>query len=247
MTHPVISPLPPAPQPSDAVQDFEAKALEFVAELNPFGVQQNALADWMETTAGEVEDAKTAAEGAAATAAVDAAAAASAIMAGVTAARDDAEDAAAAAAASAAASSGSASTALVYKNSAEAAAAAAGAAAGLPALTGNAGKPLRVKRDGTGVAYDFGPVGTKKTAPAEPGLPIAAAGGDVIDCRASGMVIDLPTSPEDMEAVTVNSNGYLPEVDPGSALINGVADSVIIDMNGRFTFIYMADINTWRV
>jgi hypothetical protein len=48
-------------------------------------------------------------------------------------------------------------------------------------------------------------------------------------------------------SITINSNGYLPEVDPGSALINGVADSVIIDMNGRFTFIYMADINTWRV
>lgn len=247
MSAPGIDVLPPAPEETDSVEDFEAKGLEFAAGLAPFRAQVVALAAWMGVTAEEVDAAKASAEGAAATAASAAAAASAAVMAGVYGARDEAEDARDAAQAQASSASGAASLALGYKTSAEAAAAAAGSAAGLPALTGHAGKPLRVRRDGTGVAFDFGPIGALKTTPVEPGLPIVAVSGDLVDCRAAGLIIALPTSPEDLCAVVVRPNGFNPTVDPGAASIEGVSDTVVIDLPRPCVFVYFADLDDWGV
>ena len=247
MAAPVISPLPSAPAASDAVADFEAKALEFVDALQPFGSQANALAAWVEDTAEDVDAAKTSAQSAAATAAADAAAAASAVMDGVYAARDAAQGSASAASGSASSAAGSATLAGQHKDAAEVAAAAAGAAAGLPALAGNNGRPLRVRANGTGVEFAWGPIGALKSAPAEVGLPIAAVSGDVIDIRAANRVINLPASPANMDAVTVYGNGHSPVVDPGAKSINGVSDTVIVDINRCYTFIFMSGLNTWRV
>lgn len=51
---PVVSILPAAPNRSDAPADFSTKADAFVAALPPMVSQENALATWMNSTAGQV-------------------------------------------------------------------------------------------------------------------------------------------------------------------------------------------------
>jgi hypothetical protein len=114
---PAITALPPAPNVEAGKAAFNAAANIFVPALSPFGVEMNALADWVEDRANAIETQANAAEA----------------------------DAAAAEAAQAAAEEA--------QEQAEIAAAAAGAAAGLPSLTGNAGKALIVNADADGVAW----------------------------------------------------------------------------------------------
>lgn len=56
MAAPEITPLPPAPQPSDTKSVFDAKAFPFVSALATMGVQMNALAAWMESSGVETGD-----------------------------------------------------------------------------------------------------------------------------------------------------------------------------------------------
>ncbi|WP_157669285.1 hypothetical protein [Chitinibacter sp. GC72] len=131
---PTINPLPPVPARTDDGDVFSDKANVFVAALVPWTTQINALASYL---SGAFTTAMTALKNAAAGSA--SAASASEL----------------AAAGSASAAAQSKDQALAYKNTAEAAAAAAQSAAGLPSLTGNAGKALVVNAAGDGVEFSF--------------------------------------------------------------------------------------------
>lgn len=131
MAAPQIIPLPAPPVRSDAPADFSSKADAFVAALPGFATQANAQAEFTESRANEVESA----------------------IATVAASADSAQASANSAESSASAAESSASEAAASELNAQAAAAAAGAAIGLPALAGNARKPLRVLLDETGVEF----------------------------------------------------------------------------------------------
>lgn len=135
MTDPVtpvpISPLPDAPLITDSPAVFNDKAFPFAQSLDPFGDQINTIAIATNTNAVAAK------EGATASASSASASAASAVT----------------AAGSVTAAAAQVTLAVAAKDSAEVAAAAAGAAAGLPTLTGNAGKALIVNPTANGVLW----------------------------------------------------------------------------------------------
>lgn len=119
-----ISPLPPAPLPTDTQAQFNTKAFDLVAALDPFATQANALA-------ADVNSRQTAAANSA-SAALNSAnnAAASATQANTF--RNEAQ---------------------VASTSAASSAAAAQSAAGLPSLVGKNGFILTVNDDASGVDF----------------------------------------------------------------------------------------------
>lgn len=134
-TPPLLTPLPPAPLPTDAEAVFDAKAgASLTAQAVMVGEVNTALAwqaDSMTATAGSM----TAAASSAAAAAASATAAAGSVV-------------------SAQAQVGLAATqagnAAASANSAQVAAAAAGSAVGLPSVAGHGGQALVVKKDESG-------------------------------------------------------------------------------------------------
>lgn len=121
---PTINPLPPAPQRTDTPTEFSDKADSFVAALDPYRQQLVNAIDWQNTVLTETEQQAS-----------------------------DAAQSAQQASDSAAGVSGYADAAEAAANTAESAAAAAQSAVGLPALSGNAGLPLVVDDDESGVSY----------------------------------------------------------------------------------------------
>ncbi|WP_312723968.1 WD40/YVTN/BNR-like repeat-containing protein [Stutzerimonas kunmingensis] len=159
MTVPVITPLPPAPTRADAPSDFTAKADAFVAAQVGMVAEFNASAGFVDQRAIDAAASATAAADSATTAsqheqgAADQAALAST-------ARQGAEDA---------------------EQQAQLYAAAAGASAGVPALTGNAGKSLVVKSDESGVEWGSASqsIGDILVTARDPGPTFLAADGGI--------------------------------------------------------------------
>lgn len=159
-----ITPLPPAPQPTDSTAQFNTKAFAWVASLEDFVTEANATevaVDLSEANAANSAIASAASavisQNAAVTAATDATNAAQAtVQAAVDAAQSSANASANSAASSfsfVAQSEFFADNAEVSATSAAVSASAAQSAAGLPALIGNNGYVLKVNDDASGVSW----------------------------------------------------------------------------------------------
>ncbi len=130
-TPPLLTPLPPAPLPTDAEAVFDAKAGASLTAQADMVAEVNTSLTWQ---AGATADTKGYKEAAATSA-------------------GSAASSATASASSATSSAGSATASATSANSAQVSAAAAGSAAGLPSLVGNGGKALVAKLDETGVEF----------------------------------------------------------------------------------------------
>lgn len=148
VTAPTLTPLPPAPLPTDAEAVFDAKAGVRLTAEEVMVVELNASFGWVATQVNAAEGYKNAA----ATSAGAAANSATAANASKNAAAQSAIDATNNGAAQVVLAANQVTLAVNAKNSAEVAAAAAGSAAGLPALNG-AGNLLTINPANNGVAF----------------------------------------------------------------------------------------------
>ena len=126
-----ITPLPDAPEPTDSTAQFNTKAFAWVAALDTFTTQANALETNVESLKADTDTNVNLAQAAANASAVSAAQSQSYVT--------DAES--------------FADEAETFADSAEASATAAQAAAGLPSLAGKNGYVLKVNDDASGVSW----------------------------------------------------------------------------------------------
>lgn len=176
VTAPTLTPLPPAPLPTDAEAVFDAKAGVRLTAEEVMVVELNASFGWVATQVNAAEGYKNAA----ATSAGAAANSATAANASKNAAAQSAINATNNGAEQVALAAEQVVLANTARNSAEVLAAAAQAAAGAPSLLGNANKVLRVNAAGTGVAWTGEQqIGDLLSTSRNPGAPYLPANGTI--------------------------------------------------------------------